>query len=363
MKIRKQHLVIIDPLAEDKGHLIQDDAFLTRMFADGFEKVTLMSSPKSISNVCSFKLPNVATEHTKFCFFQRGLLYRLQLAMRLLTVKIPPDASAILVQSFEELSLYLFMLVNRKWQLSVIVTNNLANIATKPTKKLFLKKIFCRAHAVFIHCDYEKALIADFSPSVRISKVHRVRFHHIGTKREQRAFGDRKKRLVFMGMYRQDKGLSQFWRLVQIDAFPGFTYGLFGQYDPTSYNSETLPHRKLEMTAGFIPETDYYKLIAESMFIILPYTREYEGKLSGVFCDAIASLTPVIVPRIEPFREFFCRYGQLGFMVDFDDNEWILGVGRLDEPLRYAHFQQNMKKAIADNSMKNIFKDFASGLS
>ena len=64
-------------------------------------------------------------------------------------------------------------------------------------------------------------------------------------------------------------------------------------------------------------DTEYMKLYLRCRYILLPYTRDYIGKLSGIFCDAIATSTPVIAPRIPPFTEYFEQYGPLGILFDF----------------------------------------------
>jgi hypothetical protein len=354
------HLAIIDPLAESWGHLIQDDEFLVNLFLKLYPQVTLFSSPSSIANLKSKYLPNLKMVPTRFHGAITKLWNRLIFILRMLTIKLPDDISEILIQSFEEVSVLFFMLFHTNLPISLIITNNIGNVHNKPLKRYFLSQIFRYSHSIFIHCNYERMMILKLFPKIDPIKIKRVRFHQISIPRETASFIERKKIVSYIGMSRIDKGIETFWNFIKANPLDKVNYGLYGQYDKARYDVDSLTHSKLDTICGLIPNGLYYKLFIDSLYIILPYERAYEGKLSGIFCDSIATKTPVLAPKIEPFIEFFDRYGPMGYLFDFDDKYWYKKMHDLWNYEQYAVFQQNMQGAIKDNHPDRIAEDFLS---
>jgi glycosyltransferase involved in cell wall biosynthesis len=130
-----------------------------------------------------------------------------------------------------------------------------------------------------------------------------------------------KKKLLFFGAIRQNKGLH-----VLLDAarsLPGFSLTIAGEPGDTDYfHNELLPriHRlrtggmNIDLLDRFIPDAAVPELFASHSAVVMPYTSGFVAQ-SGVVFMALACHTPAIATRSGGLPEFFDRY-PIGVTVD-----------------------------------------------
>ncbi len=166
-------------LAEEKGHLLYNDMYLSSLLADAGFHVSIWSSPESLSEIrrngTTLRPSGELPLHGNLA---RRLPFRIRTICRsLLTHR--QRTTHVVFQSFEEISAYLFTFLSGKRRLILITTNNLANIEDRCNRwrKWLLSRVFDRIHAIVVHSDFESKLIARIFPRVNTNKIIKVRYH------------------------------------------------------------------------------------------------------------------------------------------------------------------------------------------
>jgi hypothetical protein len=119
---------------------------------------------------------------------------------------------------------------------------------------------------------------------------------------------------------------------------------------------------RLEVLSGYLSDDEYIARFSESMFVVLPYAAQYAGSMSGIFCDAISTATPIIASRFEPFTEYAERFGPIGHLVDFDGGAIPESVYVRPNKETFDAYQRNLLAARRLHSRAAIRESFIQAL-
>ena len=196
------------------------------------------------------------------------------------------------------------------------------------------------------------------------NKVRVIRFHQAGIERAVIPFEKRRSRISYLGWARADKGLDRFLHLVAGDNRGEFTYGLYGTFEPNEEQRGLIARlgNRLEVISGYLPDDEYLARFSESMFVALPYAAAYAGSMSGIFCDAISTATPIIASRFEPFTEYAERFGPIGRLIDFESETISDSVYARPNKETFEGYQHNLLAARRTHSRAAIRASFIEAL-
>jgi len=257
----------------------------------------------------------------------------------------------VLVPAFNEPAILLFALLHPRAKLHLVVHYNLSALQGSPLRSWFkrwlMKRTIERAASIIANTRHAATQVRELSPNSSRSKVQVIRFHQAGIERAVVPFENRRPRISYLGWARADKGLDRFLQLVAGDRRGEFSYGLYGTFELDDEQRALIAQvgNRLELFSGYLPDDEYIARFSESMFVVLPYASAYAGSMSGIFCDAISTATPIIASRIEPFTEYAERFGPIGRLVDFEGGPIPESVYvRPDKEMFYA-YQRNLLAA------------------
>lgn len=356
----KINVLLVDPLAEDLYHLIDDDMYLAECLQPLSNNFLVMTSPASIANI-KHKLDIPVRKIPFQGFFRRFVRLRLFLVVCTLPHS---NFNNVVFQSFEEVSTLLFMLLNPRRRVHLIVTNNLRPDRLKRHPALgrfFLRAIFNRATSVLVHCQYEVERIRQLLPQIDPAKIYIKPFHQMAFPRIQRSFQEKSRTILFVGPECEHKKVAPVIELIKKDKDNRFRYVFCSMKDRLDQENLRFLKEKVnvEILFGYLDPDEYYRLFSEATFVILTHDDNFEGTLSGVFCDAIASGTAVIARDMAPHNEFFNRFGEMGFLVDYTNPEWYRNLLTSDLSKAYSIFQLHMalcRDSSSMNSIRGVFK-------
>ncbi|MGI9459331.1 MAG: glycosyltransferase, partial [Pirellulales bacterium] len=166
MEFGKKRIFLVDMLAGDHGHLLNDDLVLSRCLFPLASRFCLASSSASIVNVHNILGVNVKNIGT---FRPSGYLRRLRLIWLAITLNCS-GFDHIFLQSFEEISALLFMFLRPAKKVHLVVTNNLRpdRLDRHPfLGSWVLRSLIKRATSLIVHSKYEKELILKLSPKTK----------------------------------------------------------------------------------------------------------------------------------------------------------------------------------------------------
>jgi hypothetical protein len=324
-------LIILDALCGDKHHLPEDDIFYAKLFGNEFDSLRLISSPTVGRRLEETALPGVSFEETRFhgsgnAYVHHGLLY----IYRMLFCGRLSAGSLIFLPAFYEIALILFKIFRaRNIPVYAMLHNNLGAVKGNSFKKKIKKYLLYRAisclEGLFVFTDYAKKELMSFYPTFDESRIHVVPLYMAGVERQSSQ--PRKARtLLFMGMATSEKGLNKLWELINSDhSVKEYDFVVKGQFvlDEKACELVNRNPERLSIKQGYVGTMEYYETLSSCSFVVLPYENSYVGKLSGIFCDAISTSTPVIAPKYPPFTSYFKRFGDLGILIDFDSPGWV----------------------------------------
>lgn len=351
---RRFRVLVVDPFAEDRGHLIQDDLFWAECLAPVTSRLEVWTSRFSAENIRrrSQVVARAVAEH-RWC----GRFFRIRLLLVVLALRCR-EFDHILFVSFEEVSALVFMLIHPRTHVHLIVSNNLSleRIRRHPLLGgLILGSVLRRASTVFVRSRFEVELIRSRYTRGDVSHVVARPCHQIGAQRRRPTWAERSRYVLFVGPETSHKSVAPLLQLVRHDTSRAYRYVLCGMRDMDTEVRVFLaaqPH--VELSTGFVEDERYYALIANAALVILTHDRRFEGLLSGVLSDSIASGTPVIARDMAPHDEFFDRFGRMGLLVDFAAPRWWEGVLAIDIAACYDEFQRNMARCRAASSADAI---------
>jgi len=354
-------VLLIDPLASNiKSHLFDDDLFLAECIFVLVDEILVVSSSASIENIRrELNIPTrentISGRYTRFV-----RLNLLQIAYRLPCSRF----GDVIFQSFEEVSVLLFMLLHPRKRVHLIVTNNLRSDRLKRHPilgRFFLRATLQYAASVIVHSQHEVNIIKELLPAIDTAKLFIKPFHQLAFCRVQLSWKEKSRTILFVGPESSHKKIEPVVNLIKSDKNRHYRYVFCAMHDDMEPHTRSFLEAQdnVELLFCYVATDEYYRLISDSAFIILTHDQDFEGTLSGVFCDAIASNTSVIARDMSPHNEFFKQFGAMGFLVDYRNPAWCEQVLRCDLEIKYDEFQRNMalcREASSMDSIRNVFK-------
>lgn len=353
--VKKPNVLLIDPLAEGISHLLDDDLFLAECISELADDFLFVTSPASVANIkCHV---DIKTRVTKLHKLSRRFI-RLRLMLTVLTLPCS-KFSHIIFQSFEEVSTLLFMLLHPNKRIHLIVTNNLRPDRLKRhpiVGRFFLRETMKRATSVIVHCQYEQDRIKTILPDIDSAKIFIKPFHQMAFSRVQRTWPEKSRMILFVGPEKSHKKIEPVCNLIRSDTDHRYRYVLCSMRDNMAAETKVFLEQQenVEILFGYTKKDVYFNMFSDASLVILTHDNNFEGTLSGIFCDAIASGTPVIARDMAPHNEFFQRFGDMGYLVDYADPNWCKKVLSDDVKRKYEEFQNNMVACRANCSMAEI---------
>lgn len=347
-------ITICDTLAEDSGHLLDDDDFYVKSFLLCSESVDLYSS--SIS--CKLIDQTIHADEKFTCHsLKRNNYFLLPHTIKILLrlMELPRKSSVFFLIGFHEVAtaFFLFLRVKRSQLFVLVSTNNVSNVRRSKIKRKLLSFILKRIKVFIVHSEWEKRFFSKLYPESRC-KIRRINYHRAGanTKNEN---GTRTIDIGYLGGPRAEQGFDVLQQWIHSPNLVDLSFLLRLRKEQEALLSlSTKASDRLTVLQGSYDDTEYMNLYFRCRYILLPYTRDYIGKLSGIFCDAIATSTPVIAPRIPPFTEYFKQYGPLGILFDFTSSPDKAICEVIQSQSNYILFQSNLAKAKAAHSRTRI---------
>lgn len=349
--------MVIDPLAESHGHLLEDDLLWVRILAPRVSHFRLLSSTASIEKIKQYSSNTDLCTYSSWGDFLLKITHSYHLKYLLRMTIFARGFEVVLLQSFHELSALWFFLLNPNTRVFLIVTNNLTGAGVDTARRRVLQRIlFKRAAGIFVGSRYEQKLIAKLFPEVPQVNVHKMRYHKTGVVRRIRLLAERRREIAFLGATTQERGLDTFLDLAELDVGEKYSYRIYGKVNPNVEHRNRIAtlYPKLEIVDRYLTDDEYHEVIANAIFIALPFKKSLEGRLSGVLCDAISHGTPVIAANQEPHTDFFETYGDFGYLVDVDSKEEMQRCLAIPIESVWDKFQLAMDAARKDHSFDAI---------
>jgi hypothetical protein len=338
------NILIIDPLASDSySHLYEDDLFWSNNLSFYCSKFGICSSRESIDFVKKRVDSDIFIDY-QILSRDKRFSYRLNILFNLLKLR-KTAYSDIIFQSFEEISTLFFIILSFRIRTHLIFTNNLSNSKFSRHSKyhIILLKLCClMSKTIFVHSVFEKEILVK-KFKIQSKKIFIKPYHQISKKWYIPLNKYKNGYILFIGNPKSSRPLKPFLELVLKDINKEFSYVIAGVSTEDLINYPNFSElENVEIIYGKLSYPDYSKIISNSSFIILTHNKLFEGLLSGIFCDAIASYTPIVCSHMEPFIEFSNKYGKLGIYLDFEcDN-------------LFENFKYQAKKFNYDDYIKTI---------
>lgn len=131
-------------------------------------------------------------------------------------------------------------------------------------------------------------------------------------------------RISFFGPPKSDKPIKPILDLISEDKFGKFSYDLYSinlQEVLSSGGWDVVPPW-VRVHEEWLEYKDYLIKFANSDIVLLSHNRAFESKLSGNLCDCFSLGIPYISSKIEPVVSFQRKYGEIGFLYDYDEENW-----------------------------------------
>jgi glycosyltransferase involved in cell wall biosynthesis len=199
-----------------------------------------------------------------------------------------------------------------------------------------------KINKLFIHTQYEMNIVINMLPSHKDNTCIIKPFHQISIKRKFVPLNQRKNIIVFLGRFTKERGIENFIKFINFDISKKFEYIIASN---TININKLIPNNKIKVIHQYLEYNEYIEIISKSLFVIIPFTKEIEGRLSGIFCDAISCGTPIIASNIEPYVEFFIKYGPMGYLINFNNKEDIVNFFNDNYLGKWDVFQKSLEKA------------------
>ncbi len=358
-KEEKPAVMLVDPFAADRGHLLDDDLFLSECIAPLAGEFVLTTSPTSVANAVKH-LSVDAREIEPFISearFPRLRLFRILLSLRCSRYR------HVVFQSFEEVSVLFFLFLHPFKRVHLIVTNNLRADRLKRHPLLgrfFLGAVFRHAESVIVHCRHEAEKVRELAPGLDPAKIFIKPFHQLAVSRNRLAWEETSRTILFLGPELEHKKIAPVVDLIKADRENRYRYVFCSMRDVAPETRAFLEARdNVELLTGYVADDEYYRLFSEADFVIMTHDEDFEGALSGAFCDAVASGTAVVARDMAPHDEFFERFGPMGFLVNFTGPEWCKRVLAGDMKAEYKKFRANMaacRESCGMEAVRDVFR-------
>lgn len=356
---KSKSVLLVDPLAGDRGHLLDDDLFLAECLQPLAEELLVATSPTSVSNLQQHL--KVAVHRFQSDVNQtrwpRGRLLRLIRALPC------AEFEHVVFQSFEEVSTLLFMLLHPQKHVHLIVTNNLRpdRLQRHPLLgKWLLRQVFLRAASIIVHSRHEVVRIQELVEGIDPQKIVIKPFHKFAQHTKQEVVEKPSPpRVLYLGPELAHKTIQPLLELIRRDTEKRFCYQFCAMREvPKQLEQLAKESGNVEIGKQYLSDEQYYRLFREAALVMMTHDEKYEGLLSGAFCDAVASGTPVISRPLAPITEYFEDFGPLGYLVDFQSPGWcdqILAADLNRDSPRFASNMVALRKSCEMPAVRAVF--------
>lgn len=356
----EDHLLLVDLLARDSGHLIRDDECMGEALAPLATHFSLLTSRFSAARL------ETRTNWRKYAFPDLGLLTQnlhLQYLIQALLVRTR-GAKNVVFQSFDELAVIIFKMIHPSTRVHLIVTSNLTpeRFQRSPVLvRIFLGIALRLSASILVHCKFEKEFITEKFPTIDPSKIIIKPNHIMSFPRNHPPLEERENIVAFMGPALTYKTIDPMVKLITADTKCKYRYHFY-LMKPDDFQpglGEYLASKpNVAISYGYLDDPDYYSVYEKASWVILTHDRNFEGRTSGILSDAIASGAPVLTQPIAPQIEYFSQFGPLGLLADFSNDKWIQRFLEFDLQQNYPAFENAMIKARASGGISNITSAF-----
>jgi len=218
-----------------------------------------------------------------------------------------------------------------------------------------MKAVVKRAASAIVSSKHQIGLLKEIDPNVDESKIVLKPHHMIGYDRVRLPRESRANTVLFLGPVSVRKPVEPMIDLVSADSKNKFRYVMKNMVGITDEQKQFLSeHPNVDFSTGFMGDDDFYKAIGSAALLVSTHNRLFEGKLSGPISDAIASGTPLVVSRMSPHDEMFEEFGDMGYLVDYDQQGWIEQLLSADYDADFPVFEKNLAACREGSSMENI---------
>lgn len=344
------------------GHMILDDVFWIKYFKSQGIEADIITSAYSKANLQKLFPSHQGAINTFEGQPDDDFAGRSKLIRKVFASPRVRN-SLVVIQGFEELSILVFLIKNLGGnnQYVLVPTNNIAKGRITGKGRLLrwlLKAIFLLVDKVFCHTQFEITLINRLIHFSDEKKLEVVKYHQ-GVNRERSAASlSNRPILSFFGPAKPDKTLQPLVDLVLADKKGIWDYRV---YNPGDYQAELLStiedKANVQVIKHWMNSEEYETAVCQSSYILLSQNRDYEGKLSGNLCDCIAYSIPFISTNISPVNEYVTKYGELGFICDFDQPQWAEKLFSSDPLIKMTEHIEAMKKMRADYTEQCLIEE------
>ena len=317
--MKHRALLAYSPFArgELSGHSIVDDIFFFQTISARHAIHNYSTSDYAIERIKA-----VSSKHQGLKSFVPHSLHLIDLVKYVAAMPLRLKATVIFFGYTEKLILiYLILSFYSPQKLILVSTNNfsLRRFSNfKKTLKAFLFLVEPRILRLVVHTDREKERVVELCPKLR-SRVT-IKKHHLMIPLEDELNNEVKnqKRLIaFFGPGKSEKPFKDFLSLVDFDKNHSNNYVVFGaSADDVDQLKTVSDVSNVEVLTGWLSEEAYQRVLSRVDVIMLTHNLEFDGKLSGNLCDAVARRIPVISQKLSPVTEYSERYGSIAYYYD-----------------------------------------------
>ena len=367
--VMRNRYIVFSSLTEDRGHLLLDDEFWFRNLRALNYRPRVFSSTHSVANLAPYASgePDTLVAFPNFSALSK-VSYRLNLVAKSLWSPRIRD-SKVIVQGFDEMAILPFLARARlgRNQIGLVLTNNISKERfdrNGPALRRLLRIIFRFSDRIFYHSDFELELIRRYVSldAAILRKLSKLKYHLLGNKHLRVTSQEKSESIVFFGPVMDSKPWRAIIDLIKADTLHQYVYRFFNMQ--AHYQAEIRSclgdRRSVEFISGYRDHAAYIRSICSAKYVFLPHNELFEGKLSGILCDAIACETPVISDRIEPVLEFSREYGHIGHIHSYStDCNWPNAFLRASaDPFGYECLRAAMRRIQTSHSERAIINEF-----
>lgn len=371
---KTQSFYIVSSITENRGHLLLDDFFWFKNLSSLNYKTNILTSKESAAKLKSSfpdKVNNIAS-FPSLSILKR-INFRVYTILKLL-ISSKIKNNNIIIQGFDEIAIifYLFKLRKLGNKIYVVSTNNIS-----PERILRSKTILCfclnliinKSDYFLYHSDFELKLLKNFcEPKLDFRKCHKIKYHLLGVKSEHElnSLDLNYNFITYFGPVMDSKPYKDICKLIISDYLKDKMFRFRFINVDKIYQNEIrsivgFENQNLSFINEYLTYKDYMSYVATSKYVFLPHNFLYEGKLSGIFSDCVSNNVPVISDKIEPLIEFFNKYGDLGYLFDFsNDNNWPNNFLSSDHQFEYSQFKISLEQCRLDHCESLIINEFLS---
>lgn len=163
-------------------------------------------------------------------------------------------------------------------------------------------------------------------------------------------------KLSFIGSMSQYKDISLLINLIKKNHYQNIEFGFYSKgILPYLQNIETT--NILDVQDRYFSRVEYNRLLCESDFVFLSYTKDYGVRFSGILCDALNSGCQLICNDNPSFKYFIKKYNCGYIFRDEDELHKILMNLRklsINEKIYYDYSEETRKQLFL-NIIENFY--------